>query len=155
MLAPLLLLWSAPRRRSDEAPPGVVAIHTLVLVVGVVVVSAVHGLGRAGGYTLPPLSRHRPPVGQAMTPAVQLAARPPYARGSPEHRRYLRSPEWEAKRLKVFARDGYQCAGCGRRVFDTRKLQAHHKREDYSRLGCERLEDLETVCSRCHARLSR
>jgi 5-methylcytosine-specific restriction endonuclease McrA len=73
-------------------------------------------------------------------------------KGSPDHRRYLRSASWKALRLLIFKRDGYTCRVCGRKSFDTRKLHAHHL--TYDRLGNERMTDLETVCMRCHRRVS-
>lgn len=71
-----------------------------------------------------------------------------------EYRRYLRSPEWRARRLEAIKRAGWRCQGCGVRMFDEKKFQVHHKPEGYERLGCERPEDIEALCRRCHRRIS-
>ena len=57
---------------------------------------------------------------------------------------YLRSPKWYRIRKKVLKRDSYQCIGCGA----SRKLQVHHK--NYKNIGKEKLDDLITLCARCH-----
>ena len=61
------------------------------------------------------------------------------------HQEYLKSKEWQDirdVRLKV---DRYTCQGCGRH----NELNVHHV--TYERLGYERIEDLITLCKRCHA----
>lgn len=63
------------------------------------------------------------------------------------YREYLRSPAWDKKRRKRLMIDGYACVRCGRK---SRELHVHHK--TYERLGRERMEDLETLCKRCHKR---
>ena len=60
---------------------------------------------------------------------------------------YLRSPEWDRLRKRVFKRDRYQCTKCGSR----RKLQAHHL--TYKRVFHEWLSDLITVCRKCHKKI--
>jgi hypothetical protein len=63
---------------------------------------------------------------------------------------YLKSDDWNEKRLAVLARDGYKCRarfpGCLGRA-----SQAHHL--TYDRIYDEPLFDLVAVCSRCHAHL--
>jgi hypothetical protein len=81
-----------------------------------------------------------------------VSTRLPFVKDSPEHRRYLRSPEWKARRMAAIVRAGFRCGDCGRVVFDARKLQAHHL--TYERLGCERPEDIAIRCARCHRRIS-
>jgi len=73
-------------------------------------------------------------------------------RDSAEHRRYMRSKQWRARRDTAIMRAGYRCCVCGRVHMDTRKLQVHHK--TYDRLGKERAEDLMVMCRRCHRRVS-
>jgi len=70
-----------------------------------------------------------------------------------DYRRYLRSPEWRAKRHAAIVRAGYRCAVCRRLYLDERKLQVHHV--TYDRLGHERPEDLMVLCRRHHRRVSR
>lgn len=82
--------------------------------------------------------------------ATELAT--PITKDSPEHRRYLRSRAWKAKRLASIRGSGYRCATCQRFVPDARKLQVHHL--TYVRLGCERPDDLMVLCMRCHRRVS-
>jgi 5-methylcytosine-specific restriction endonuclease McrA len=61
-----------------------------------------------------------------------------------EYHAYLRSPEWEAKKLKMFQLRGRHCERCGSR----KDIEVHHK--TYKRLGRERYEDLEVLCGYCH-----
>jgi len=53
---------------------------------------------------------------------------------------------WETIRAKVLERDGKKCMECG----SANKLEAHHL--TYENEGCEKLEDLITLCKSCHAR---
>jgi len=65
---------------------------------------------------------------------------------------YINSPAWKniARRCKVKA--GMRCKRCGKSgTFYS--LHAHHV--TYSRLGHERLSDLECLCAECHERVSR
>jgi HNH endonuclease len=57
---------------------------------------------------------------------------------------YLSSKFWKRLRLKVLARDKYQCVKCKSRV----NLQIDHIR--YSKYGSEKLSDLQTLCYVCH-----
>ena len=56
---------------------------------------------------------------------------------------YLSSPEWYARRLAVFKRDGNLCRRCGATA-----SQIHHL--TYERVGREELDDLVAVCDPCH-----
>lgn len=60
---------------------------------------------------------------------------------------YLNSPEWQTKRQAVLYRDNYCCRVCKSNV----NLQVHHIH--YTSLGNEPLEDLVTLCEKCHQRL--
>lgn len=57
---------------------------------------------------------------------------------------HLDSYGWRTTRKRVLRRDNYRCADCGR----PHELNIHHL--NYDRLGRERLEDLTTLCKRCH-----
>lgn len=57
---------------------------------------------------------------------------------------YLNSPEWEQVQERRLKLDGFQCTECS----CTKELEAHHL--TYERLGCEDIEDLRTLCVRCH-----
>jgi 5-methylcytosine-specific restriction endonuclease McrA len=65
-------------------------------------------------------------------------------RFSPAYRAYLRSPQWQAMRARVLARDHYRCVRCGSR----RQLEVDHL--TYGRLGREWLSDCQTLCRPCH-----
>ena len=77
---------------------------------------------------------------------------------SAEYSRYLKSDEWAAKRAERLLLDDNKCALCDR-PNGTRKdgvtpiLQIHHI--SYQRLGNEPMEDLISVCARCHKLLHR
>jgi 5-methylcytosine-specific restriction endonuclease McrA len=58
---------------------------------------------------------------------------------------YIQSDEWKAKARKIIERDGGKCV-CS----STEKLQVHHKKGSYSRLGQELDSDLVTLCNDCH-----
>lgn len=57
---------------------------------------------------------------------------------------YLRTTAWRNLSTAVKERDGYRCKLCGSRD----ELEVHHK--TYERIGREDLDDLVTLCHRCH-----
>jgi 5-methylcytosine-specific restriction endonuclease McrA len=57
---------------------------------------------------------------------------------------YILSPAWRAMRNWRLAEDKFTCRGCGRK----HELQVHHL--SYERLGHEDIDDLITLCVRCH-----
>jgi 5-methylcytosine-specific restriction endonuclease McrA len=59
---------------------------------------------------------------------------------------YLESAAWLALRERAIERDGRRCRLCN----GQRELQVHHR--TYERIGHERLDDLTTLCRRCHKR---
>lgn len=63
---------------------------------------------------------------------------------STEYAKYIASSEWKRKRELVLIRDNYACRCCE----ETQGLQVHHRH--YRNLGCEELDDLTTLCQRCH-----
>lgn len=65
-----------------------------------------------------------------------------------DYQEYLNSPEWKAKRRQRLALDKYTCRLCG----SGKNLHVHHI--SYKNLGKpEELDDLITLCDKCHARV--
>jgi len=65
----------------------------------------------------------------------------------------ISSPRWKKLRVKLIEKAGGKCPRCGwkKEKWDkSRTLELHHK--TYERLGNERNEDLEIVCSHCHTK---
>jgi len=62
------------------------------------------------------------------------------------YRRYLHTSAWYNLSTQVKERDHYRC----RMIFcrSTKRLEVHHK--TYERIGREDLDDLVTLCHRCH-----
>jgi hypothetical protein len=58
---------------------------------------------------------------------------------------YMRSREWADRRALALSAAGYRCMRCGA----LRGLEVHHLH--YRSLGAEREEDLEVLCTPCHA----
>jgi 5-methylcytosine-specific restriction endonuclease McrA len=75
------------------------------------------------------------------------------ARGKP----YWATEAWRKRRRAVLERDDHRCVDCGRKQGDEdprlkrgrARLEVHHL--TYERYGHELLEDLLTVCQRCHS----
>lgn len=61
-----------------------------------------------------------------------------------EYQKYLASREWAILKKKVRLRSGGKCERCLAGNHDA----THHL--TYERIGSERLEDLQAVCSSCH-----
>lgn len=59
---------------------------------------------------------------------------------------YLKSPEWKAKRKRLYRDRGGRCEDCGKKLKS--HYHAHHK--TYERVGNEDLDDLELLCTKCH-----
>ena len=57
---------------------------------------------------------------------------------------YLKSIKWHLLRVKALTRDEYKCVACK----STDTLQLHHKH--YQTLGEESLDDVITLCKKCH-----
>lgn len=67
--------------------------------------------------------------------------------GNIDHKKYIRSKQFEAVKNYVFERDGNACVVCGR----TENLVCHHKHYKY--LGQANLNEISscvTLCSTCH-----
>ena len=60
------------------------------------------------------------------------------------YKAYLRTPAWRSLSDQAKARDHYRCVLCG----SPDELEVHHK--TYKRVGREDLDDLVTLCHRCH-----
>lgn len=60
---------------------------------------------------------------------------------------YLKTAAWQKKRIERLKADGYSCQMCGAK----HGLNVHHL--TYLRLGCERMEDLITLCGNCHEKV--
>lgn len=65
--------------------------------------------------------------------------------GQEDYYRYLESPEWKSLRLKVLKRDKGRCQDCRAKA-----TEVHHL--TYERVTKEALEDLVSLCCRCHRR---
>lgn len=67
-----------------------------------------------------------------------------------EYEKYLRSPEWAAKKEAVWKRDKGTCQRCGRKYVygDLTRFHTHHL--TYERVGDEYLSDLQLLCEHCH-----
>ena len=63
---------------------------------------------------------------------------------SEEYRKYLKSPEWKAKRKWLFKVRGRKCEKCDNRS----RLEVHHL--TYANIGKETLADLQVLCAHCH-----
>lgn len=61
-----------------------------------------------------------------------------------QYYRYLESPEWKEKRIKVLERDRYVCQAC----LESRSNTVHHL--TYAHIYREPLFDLVSVCKECH-----
>ncbi|MGP1272014.1 MAG: HNH endonuclease [Phycisphaerales bacterium] len=61
--------------------------------------------------------------------------------------------EWLSRRRQVLEYDNFKCQNCGRTQDNTQSLHVHHKRYVNGRRMWEYgLEDLVTLCARCHQR---
>ena len=54
---------------------------------------------------------------------------------------YLKSPRWQALRLRALIRDDFRCRGCD----TTENLEVHHRRYP-KEFGAESVRDLTTLC---------
>lgn len=61
------------------------------------------------------------------------------------------SREWYALRKQVLLRDAYKCQTCGRICVNKREAQVDHITPK-ARGGLDELENLQTLCLRCHSR---
>ena len=60
---------------------------------------------------------------------------------------YIRSCAWQDKRKQRLAIDDFKCQMCGNKE----NLEVHHV--TYDRLGNESMDDLITLCERCHTKV--
>lgn len=62
---------------------------------------------------------------------------------------YIRSSDWKRKRKQRIALDGNRCRLCDRSG-EVWELEVHHRPSSYARIPDESMEDLITLCVRCH-----
>lgn len=65
----------------------------------------------------------------------------------PDYATYIQSAAWKAKRKQALLYHGNECKVCK----STLELTVHHK--TYTRLGREKMKDLEVLCVGCHGDL--
>ncbi len=66
-----------------------------------------------------------------------------YKKGNPVYDRYIHSTEWRKKADKRLEMDGHTCQVCGREAVDVHHLT-------YDRFGHENMDDLVSLCRKCH-----
>ena len=67
--------------------------------------------------------------------------------GYETYEQYLKSPEWEAKRLRAMEEDGHKCCICG----SADNLQVHHL--NYKEFeGCD-ISQVRVLCRSCHEKV--
>lgn len=68
-----------------------------------------------------------------------------------DKRRFYKSTPWKHKRLEALERDNYECQECKRQGRYHKGEQVHHIKEIYHHpeMALE-LDNLETLCIRCH-----
>jgi HNH endonuclease len=72
-----------------------------------------------------------------------------------KYNRYLNSRDWQRTRKAALKRDRYRCRRCGTGGSPRNPLQANHLSYDvYNANGRTPLADLETLCRRCHQKLT-
>ncbi len=64
-----------------------------------------------------------------------------------QYEEYMKTDAWNNKRMERIKMDGYKCQLCG----SAKNLCVHHI--TYDRIGCEKMDDLITVCKKCHEKL--
>lgn len=69
---------------------------------------------------------------------------------TPAYRSYLKSPQWQRKRARIFERANGTCEIAGCTAWAT---EIHHK--TYARIFCEDLDDLLALCTEHHRQLHR
>ena len=67
------------------------------------------------------------------------------------HARGYCSPAWFAIRRAVLVRDAWQCQACGRVCTGHREAHVHHRMAKVDG-GADTLDNLSTMCVRCHSR---
>ena len=61
-----------------------------------------------------------------------------------EYRKYLKSKEWELKKIELFKTKPNRCEECS----NTNNIEVHHK--TYENIMNEKLSDLQVLCRGCH-----
>ena len=79
------------------------------------------------------------------SPALRYGLAFAVKRGEMNYHEYLKSPDWQMKRIQALAHYGNSCTLCG----STYHLNVHHR--DYIHVGYEDVaRDLNVLCSVCH-----
>lgn len=66
-----------------------------------------------------------------------------------QYKEYLLSKDWDSIREQIYKRDNYECTQCHSKI----NLQAHHTTYDNLYNENEHLNELTTLCKKCHHRL--
>ena len=61
-----------------------------------------------------------------------------------DYKKYLKSDYWKGIKKQIHERDEYKCRLCN----SEENICVHHR--TYKNLGNEKLEDLITLCEKCH-----
>lgn len=64
-----------------------------------------------------------------------------------DYNEYMESDAWANKRFERLKKDNFQCQMCG----SAKNLNVHHV--TYERLGNEDMNDLVTLCNKCHSKV--
>ena len=81
------------------------------------------------------------------SPALRYGLAFAVKRGDMNYHEYLKSPDWQMKRIQALAHYGNSCTLCG----STESLNVHHR--NYDNLGYEDIcKDLTVLCSDCHSK---
>lgn len=70
-----------------------------------------------------------------------------------EYKDYLVSEDWEKLKVQRFQKDEHKCMICKSGKIQKAKLVCHHI--TYTRLFNEEIDDLITLCMRCHSKIHR
>jgi 5-methylcytosine-specific restriction endonuclease McrA len=82
--------------------------------------------------------------GNKTRPAEEWLTTPPKKK-RPNYDEYMRSEAWSRKRTQAIEHAKGRCQTCG----ETQGLEVHHL--TYTRLGREKMEDLQVLCGGCHS----
>ena len=115
--------------------------------IGAIFAEAAQKIAGISVLTIPMEIRREEPVLEALT-------RPPVPEPKPEkkfvdYKEWVLSPAWRRIRNAKLKDSGYKCELCG----SAKNLQVHHI--TYEHIGDEPLDDLLTVCNKCHKKLHR
>lgn len=142
--------------------------HRIIAGGGTVVYEQCRQCGKASKDALP--SRHLSPAEKMALPRFDETAREAYIARKSQQREvvrrsarlnrsgpwwerynaYVKTPQWQDKRVRVLQRDNYVCQGCLKRP----ATEAHHTKAGYDHLEHEPLFELVALCGVCHKALT-